>query len=159
MTQREIIRLFCPHTLATLFRNHIVTKFPASFAIMSNGDRFLYGTITAKGYAGYIPRVVAHYCQHGGGVWTLLNEEKRYRTNLHTTLAMLEHFQGQYQAEFMFSINWYYTKLCTLLWQQKRWGEFWQLYSEFTLLSIRALNGELSTFTLRVLMGRLLKAA
>jgi hypothetical protein len=155
LTQRDVVRDYCPPTLTTLYRNHAIPAFPAAFATISNGDHFLYSLITSKGDAAYLPRVVAHYRKHGGGVWSSLNQEKRYRGNLRTCLALLDYFQGQYQAELLHSLNWYYTQLGAMLWQQKRWKEFARLYADFTRLSLRTLNRELPAFTLRLLTGRL----
>ncbi|WP_345074809.1 glycosyltransferase [Hymenobacter fastidiosus] len=155
LTQRDIVRDYCPPTLSTLYRNHVLPPFPAAFTTVSNGDYFLYSLLTEYGTAAYQPGVVAHYRQHGGGIWSSLDQEKRYRQNLRTKLTMLEYFRGRYHAEIMASVNWYYIQLCTLLWQQQRWGEFRRLFAEFTRLSVRTLNKELPAFTLRLLTGRL----
>jgi glycosyltransferase involved in cell wall biosynthesis len=155
LVQRDIVRDYCPPTLTTLFRNRVIPAFPASFATVSNGDHFLYSMLTAKGDAAYLPRIVAHYRQHRGGLWTSLNQEKRYWGNLRTTLAMVDYFQGQYLPEMMQSLNWYYTQLCIMLWQQKRWGELWQLYREFVRFSTRTRNREFPVLTFRLLTGRL----
>ena len=157
LSQREVVRDYCPPTLTTLFRNRAIPSFPASFASVPNGDRFLYSMITAQGDAAYLPRIVAHYRRHEGGLWTTLNQEKQYRNNLRTSLAMLAYFRGQYQGELLHSLNWYYTQLCTMCWQQRRWKEFAQLYLAFTRLSLRTLDRELPAYTLRLLTGRLPK--
>lgn len=92
LTQPDVVRDFCPPTPTVLFRNRVAPAFPASFATVPNGDHFLYSLLTAHGDAAYLPRVVAHYRRHGGGAWSTLNQEKRYRGNLRTCLALLDYF-------------------------------------------------------------------
>lgn len=72
---------------------------------------------------------------------------------------MLNYFGLRYWPDIMLAVNWYYAQLCALLWQQKRWKEFFSLYGEFVRLSVRTLNRELPFFTLKLLTGRLPQAA
>ena len=155
LSAQELVRDFCPPTLTVLFRNHLLPSLPDSFAVICNGDYFLFSMLSDFGGAVFVPRVVAHYRQHDGGVWSSQTLERKYRNNLNTRRALLQYFGSRNHAEIMLAVNWYYVQLLTMLRQQKRWGEFWRMYEEFTWLSIKALNKELPGFTLRLLTGRL----
>lgn len=159
LTQLEIVGSYCPPTLSVLFRNYVLTNLPPSFAVVGNGDYFLFGMLTDFGHAAYLPRNVAHYRRHGGGVWSSQSQEKQYQSNLNTKLAMLGYFAGRYQATIMHDVNWYYVQLLTLLWHQGRRAEFWPLYRDFVRVSFQTLNKELPAFTLRLLTGRLSTSA
>lgn len=155
LSAQELVRDFCPPTLTVLFRNHLLAVLPASFATVCNGDYFLFSMLSDYGGAIFMPQVVAHYRHHGGGIWSSQTLERQFRNNLNTKNALLQYFNGRNQAEIMPAVNWCYVQLLMLLREQKRWGEFWIMYWEFTRLSIKTLNKELPGFTLRLLTGRL----
>ncbi|WP_157807234.1 glycosyltransferase [Hymenobacter chitinivorans] len=155
LTQNDIIGSYCPPTLTVLFRNRMLETLPPAFAQVHNGDYFLYSMLTSKGDAAYLPRVVAHYRKHGGGIWTAQNLEKQYRGNLRTNLAVLDFLGGKCPPKLLTALNWFYTQLCTILWTQNRRDEFWPLYREFARFSLAHLNKEFAAYTFRLLTGRL----
>ncbi|GAA3951376.1 glycosyltransferase [Hymenobacter algoricola] len=156
-TLSELLQEYCPPALTVLYRN-VVPTMPPVFRQIANGDYALFALIGQHGTLDYLPGVTAHYRKHGGGVWSAQNEEKRFRMNLATKLAMLHYFGPQYRPDILPAVNWYYTQIGQLLWQQKRWKEFLLLYAQFASLSVSTTNRELSAFTWKLLTGRLSKA-
>ncbi|UOQ74423.1 glycosyltransferase [Hymenobacter cellulosilyticus] len=154
---RELLQEYCPPTLTVLYRN-VVPTMPLPFRKVTNGDYALFSLIAEHGTLNYLPGITAHYRRHGGGVWSSQNQEKQFRNNLNTGLVMLNYFGPEYYANLMPVLNWYYTQLCALLWQQKRYKDFWQLYRDFASVSMQTKNKELPAFTLKLLTGRLPKS-
>ena len=155
LTHLLIAREYCPPTLTVLFRNHLLSDFPASFLTVLNLDYFLFTMLTLHGRALYLPRVVAHYRRHDGGVWSSLNQEQQMRKNLNTKQVMLNYFEGDTHSAIMVGTNWYYVQLLSHFWEQGRIADFWKLYADFTRFSLKHLNKELPAFTLQLLTKRL----
>lgn len=156
LNQDEILRNYCPPTLTVLFRNDVLDTLPDSFAVVENGDYFLFSMLTSHGIAAYLPGpAVADYRRHAGGVWSSLSQEKKYRANLNTKLAKLKYFGYGYYAAIMPAVNYCYVQLLTILWQKGKKNEFLRLYIRFLFLSIKTLNKEIILFTFQLFTGQL----
>ncbi len=155
LTQQDVVGGFCPPTLTALFRNRAIPSLPESFAHVANGDYFLFSMLTGYGDAAYLPRVVAHYRRHEGGVWTRLSEEKQHRSNLNTKMMMLDYFPADVRELLYPSILWYHVRLCTMLWEQNRVKDFLQMFREFARISLWHPNRELPALTYRIATGRI----
>ena len=153
-TLNELLREYCPPALTVLYRNVIPTM-PVEFRHVINGDYVLFALLGQHGTIDYLAGSTAHYRRHTGGVWSLTSQERQFHSNLTTKLAMLSYFGPAHQKVIMQAVNWYYVYLLSLLWQQGRRTEFWSLYRTFLRVSVKTLNKELLSFTLRLLTGQL----
>lgn len=87
-TQADVANHNFIQTLTVVYKADSIDKFPESFYTSKSSDYFINMLASKNGKINYMPDAMAVYRQHGGGIWTSLNQEK----GILNTLAVLESF-------------------------------------------------------------------
>ncbi|WP_222707204.1 glycosyltransferase [Pontibacter qinzhouensis] len=130
LTQTDILSSTTPPTLTVLFREKVFSSMiPKDLKLVLNGDTFLFSLLTYNGDAAYMDYCSAAYRVHNGGVWSMIDKEKKLRNSIRTFTHYLESSPVKNKKALIRNIN--------------------SLYRDYVNLSIENKNNKLKMELLR----------
>jgi len=96
----DILKRITPKTLCCIFRkNCIPLELPKEYYKVNNGDLFLHSMLSRKGPYFYMDDVTGAYREHSFGIWSLIGQEKRYLSQINTSLTMMNFFKNEEEID------------------------------------------------------------